>query len=65
MIPEVQKVFPFDLYRGDPLPDGKKAIAFTVVYQSNERTLVEDEVNHFQNRILTILKEKLNAQLRS
>jgi phenylalanyl-tRNA synthetase beta chain len=65
LIPEVQKVFPFDLYSGDPLPDGKKALAFTVVYQSKERTLVEDEVNRFQDRILSILNEKLNVQLRS
>jgi phenylalanyl-tRNA synthetase beta chain len=64
-IPELRKVFPFDLYSGDQLPDGKKAVAVTVVYQSSERTLAEDEIKCFQDRIVTLLREKLNAQLRS
>ncbi len=35
----------FDVYQGKGLPDGKKSLAFNLVFRSNERTLTDDEVN--------------------
>jgi len=54
----------FDVYRGDPIPSGKKSLALAVRYQSHERTLTDDEVNALHARLGRALEEKLNAKLR-
>ena len=64
-IPEVQRVFPFDLYLGDRLPPNKKGISISIVFQGKDRTLLEEEINRYQERILDLLRENLGAQLRS
>ena len=35
----------FDVYQGKGLPEGKKSIAFSLVYRADDRTLTDDEVN--------------------
>ena len=35
----------FDVYLGQGLPDGKKSLAFSLVFRSSERTLTDAEVN--------------------
>jgi phenylalanyl-tRNA synthetase beta chain len=35
----------FDIYRGKPLPEGKKNLAFNVFYRRGDRTLTEKEAN--------------------
>jgi phenylalanyl-tRNA synthetase beta subunit len=64
-IREVQRCFPFDLYFGEKLPSDKKGISISIVYQSSDRTLVDEEVNHFHETILNLLRSKLGAQLRA
>jgi len=64
-IREVQSCFPFDLYFGERLPSDKKGISISIVYQSSDRTLVDEEVNHFHETILNLLRSKLGAQLRA
>jgi len=54
----------FDVYRGDPIPPGRKSLALAVRYQSHERTLTDDEVNALHARLGRMLEEKLNAKLR-
>ncbi|MDO8545082.1 MAG: phenylalanine--tRNA ligase subunit beta [Opitutaceae bacterium] len=41
----VEAVSVFDVYQGKGLPDGKKSLAFNLVFRSSERTLTDDEVN--------------------
>ncbi|HVU34933.1 MAG TPA: phenylalanine--tRNA ligase subunit beta [Opitutaceae bacterium] len=41
----VESVNVFDVYQGQGLPEGKKSLAFSLVYRSSERTLTDDEVN--------------------
>jgi len=53
-----------DLYRGDPIPDGKKSVALHVVYRSPERTLTGEEADEIQSGILERLREELAAELR-
>ena len=35
----------FDVYQGKGLPEGKKSLAFSLVYRADDRTLTDDEVN--------------------
>jgi len=54
----------FDLYRGTPIPSGKKSLAFRLKYQQEGRTLTDAEVNDLHQRIAQILVEKYGAVLR-
>ncbi len=54
----------FDVYTGDPIPAGKKNLTYSLVYQSQERTLTDGEANALQERILQALREKFGAILR-
>jgi phenylalanyl-tRNA synthetase beta chain len=63
-MPEILRVSPFDLYLGEKLPGGKKGLAINIVYQSLERTLLEEEVKQLQERILSLLESRFGAQLR-
>lgn len=54
----------FDVYRGDPIPPGKKSLAYTITYQAPDRTLTDEEVNQHQARIVQRLARELGATLR-
>ena len=41
----VERVDVFDVYRGAGLPEGKKSLAFSLVFRAAGRTLTDDEVN--------------------
>ena len=48
----------FDIYEGEEIPENKKNLAFHIIYQSNERTLTNAEVNRLQEKIIKALEEK-------
>jgi phenylalanyl-tRNA synthetase beta chain len=60
----VAEVTIFDLYRGNPIPNGKKGIAFRLKYQQEGRTLTDAEVNEVQQHIARRLIAKHGAVLR-
>jgi phenylalanyl-tRNA synthetase beta chain len=41
----VERVAIFDVYQGRGLPEGKKSLAFSLVFRAANRTLTDDEVN--------------------
>jgi len=55
----------FDVYRGAQIGTGKKSLAYSLVYQSYDRTLTDEEVLKIRNRIVRRLDEALGAYLRS
>nr|WP_092067105.1 phenylalanine--tRNA ligase subunit beta [Dendrosporobacter quercicolus]NSL49733.1 phenylalanine--tRNA ligase subunit beta [Dendrosporobacter quercicolus DSM 1736]SDL49232.1 phenylalanyl-tRNA synthetase beta subunit [Dendrosporobacter quercicolus] len=55
----------FDVYTGEQVPAGMKSLAFSLTFQSQERTLTDAEVDaHYQN-IVAHLEKTLQAKLRS
>jgi phenylalanyl-tRNA synthetase beta chain len=62
--PLVSSVEIFDEYVGDPVPAGKKSLAFSVSYQAPDRTLTEKEVAKARERIVAALRKDLGAELR-
>ncbi len=54
----------FDIYRGIPIPPGKKSLAFTLTYRHDDRTLTDDDVVKVHTKVLEALENKLNAVLR-
>jgi phenylalanyl-tRNA synthetase beta chain len=55
----------FDVYRGGQTGAGKKSLAYSLTYQSAERTLTDDEVLKIRQRIVRQLEVDLGARLRS
>ena len=53
------------VYTGPPVPQGKKSLAFSVSYQSPERTLSDEDVAKERARIVERLKRELDAELRA
>lgn len=53
--PLVKHVHIFDVYQGENLPDGKKSIAYSLVYRDSEKTLTDEEIDaSYQDIIKTI-----------
>jgi phenylalanyl-tRNA synthetase beta chain len=62
--PLVEAVTLFDVYRGAPLPAGKKNLAFAIAYRAPDRTLTDAEADAAHARIVSRLGVKLGAELR-
>ncbi|MDD3363681.1 MAG: phenylalanine--tRNA ligase subunit beta [Syntrophomonas sp.] len=60
----LQNTVIFDIYSGEQVPAGCKSIAFRLTFQSNERTLTENEVNSRMDKIRDGLKATIKASLR-
>jgi phenylalanyl-tRNA synthetase beta chain len=59
------KVCLFDVYTGKQIEEGKKSLAFSLQFQSKDKTLTDEEIDtHFQT-ILEAIKEDFNATLRA
>ncbi len=55
----------FDVYRGEQVGEGKKSLAYSLVYQDPEKTLTDKDVLAIRNKIVKRLEKELGAQLRS
>jgi len=54
----------FDVYRGGPIRRGRKSVAFSVVFQSPERTLADEDAKRLREAIVAALAERFGAELR-
>lgn len=54
----------FDLFKGEKLGKGKKSLAYSLVFQNDDSTLVEDEVVSVMNKIEKALVNELNIEVR-
>jgi phenylalanyl-tRNA synthetase beta chain len=52
-------------YRGDQIATGKKSVAFSVAFQSAERTLSDDDAARLRAAIVTELSSRFGAELRA
>jgi phenylalanyl-tRNA synthetase beta chain len=64
-VPDVQEIRFFDVYRGDQVGTGKKSLAFTIVFRSEERTLTGKEVDGRMTDVVEALEEEVGAILRA
>jgi phenylalanyl-tRNA synthetase beta chain len=63
--PLVRQINLFDMYSGEQVPEGKRSLAFRVIYQSDTQTLTDEDVDKVQELILARLAEELGATLRA
>jgi phenylalanyl-tRNA synthetase beta chain len=62
---ELRELRVFDVYRGEQIGEGKKSIAFSVAFQSPERTLSDEDAARLRERIVQALAKRFGAELRA
>jgi len=60
----VRDVDLFDMYEGENIPEGKKNLAFHIIYQAEDRTLTSKEVNEIQQKIIEALEQNPEWEVR-
>lgn len=59
------KVDLFDIFRGESVGAGKKSLAYSLMYQSPEKTLTDKDATAIRTKIIKRLDQVLGAKLRS
>ena len=62
--PYIEGIQLFDVYRGAPIPEGRKGLSYRIRYQSHDRTLTDEEVNDHHEKVIHRLREVFQAELR-
>jgi phenylalanyl-tRNA synthetase beta chain len=62
---ELREMQPFDVYRGEQVGKGRKSVAFSVSFQSPERTLTDEDAAALRDRIVAALSDRFGAELRA
>ncbi len=77
LVQEIEKVFEskggpilesytlFDVYQGAQLPEGKKSVAYNLVYRHKDKTLTDKEVGKVHDKIIRTLEHVLGGVLRT
>jgi phenylalanyl-tRNA synthetase beta chain len=60
----IEDISVFDFYKGSSIPEGKKSLAFNVVYRSMDKTLRDDEVEELHASLVDYLLNKTGGELR-
>jgi phenylalanyl-tRNA synthetase beta chain len=55
----------FDVYRSEQIGKGKKSLAYSVTYQSADKTFTDNDVAQIRQRIIRRLDQELDARLRT
>jgi phenylalanyl-tRNA synthetase beta chain len=63
--PLIESARLFDCYRGEPVPPGKKSLAYAISYRAADRTLTDDEVNDAHDVVRARLLDRFGLSLRS
>ncbi len=61
---EMEKVSFGEVFKGKQIPKGKKSIFFSVIFRRADRSLTHEEVDEYQERIVSILRQRYLAELR-
>ena len=60
----VRSVTLFDVYVGEQVPPGKRSLAFTIVYQADDRTLSDADGDAERANVVAQLRERYGALIR-
>ena len=63
--PLLRGVALFDIYRGRPLADGDKSLAYRLTLRDDERTLTEDELDAAVAAVVAGLTADIGARFRT
>jgi phenylalanyl-tRNA synthetase beta chain len=60
----IEDISVFDFYKGSSIPEGKKSLAFNVIYRSMDKTLRDDEVEELHASLVDYLLNKTGGEMR-
>jgi len=63
-VPHLERVELIALYEGPPIPEKEKSVSLRFWYRSEERTLLDEEVNKWQSEAVALLFEHFKARPR-
>lgn len=55
----------FDIFRGEQLGEGRKSLAFSLLFRAGDRTLTDEEANEHRLAAAALAKERLGAEMRA
>jgi phenylalanyl-tRNA synthetase beta chain len=61
----LRQVTLFDVYRGKQVPAGKKSLAYALLFQADDKTLKDADVEKVRRRIVARLGQTVGAELRA
>jgi len=61
----LERIRLFDVYTGDPVPAGKKSLAFALRFRAPDRTLTEAETGAARDSAVALAAERLGAEQRA
>jgi phenylalanyl-tRNA synthetase beta chain len=61
----IEHVEVFDEYRGAPIPEDKKSLAYKISYRAEDRTLTDAEINAVHQDLVSEIRKTFGAELRS
>jgi phenylalanyl-tRNA synthetase beta chain len=59
----VENIFLFDVFEGQPIPDGKKSISLRITYRSFDMTLEDESINRLHHDLTAKLLKVFKATL--
>jgi phenylalanyl-tRNA synthetase beta chain len=62
--PWLKRVALFDVYEGAQVGSGRKSLAYSLLYQADDRTLTDAEVNRAHAEVVERLRAELGAEVR-
>ena len=60
----IEDISIFDFYRGGNIPEGKKSLAFNIIYRSKEKTLTDKEVEELHFSLVKYILDRTGGKLR-
>lgn len=63
--PLLKDICLFDVYTGEQVTAGQKSLAFSLQFQSVDKTLTDEEIDRHYNAVLETLEKSFEAKLRS
>ncbi len=54
----------FDVYEGKGIEEGKRSIAFSLTFSSQEKTLTDEEINPAIEKVINLVEKEYRAELR-
>ncbi len=60
----IKDVSLFDMFTGKQVKEGYRSLAFKLSFQSSTKTLTDDTINKIFSRIVSILEQKFNIEMR-
>jgi phenylalanyl-tRNA synthetase beta chain len=60
----IEEVSVFDYFKGGNIPEGKKSLAFSIMYRSKEKTLTDEEVEKLHSSLVEHIIQKTGGEMR-